>query len=83
MIFDPTATKQIYETRNAMFAKDFEGAIYTYKLRAKGASKQLFVTVQSSPLIPDEELALYFRWYCGLRKWLASPTFSITMSIVV
>ena len=47
--------------RDATFAKDFEGVIYIYRLWAKDSAKQLLVTVQSSPLIPDGELALYFR----------------------
>ena len=64
VIFGSTATKQIYETRDATYTKDFEGVTCTYRLQAKGAAKQLLVTVQSSPLIPDGELALYFRWFC-------------------
>ena len=47
--------------RDATFAKDFEGVIYIYRLWAKDSAKQLLVTVQSSPLIPDGKLALYFR----------------------
>ena len=47
--------------RDATFAKDCEGVIYIYRLWAKDSAKQLLVTVQSSPLIPDGELALYFR----------------------
>ena len=46
MIFDSTATKQTYETRDATFVKDYQGVTYTYRLRAKGAAKQLLVTVQ-------------------------------------
>ena len=46
MIFDSTATKQTYETRDATFVKDYEGVTYTFRLRAKGAAKQLLVTVQ-------------------------------------
>ena len=61
VIFDSTAKKQIYKTRDATFAKDFVGVIYIYRLWAKGSAKQLLVTVQSSPLIPDGEFALYFR----------------------
>ena len=51
IISDSTATKQIYETRDATFAMDFEGVTYTYRLRTKGAAKQFLVTVQSSPFI--------------------------------
>ena len=61
MIFDSTVTKKIYETRDATFAKDFEGVTYTYRLQPKGAAKQLFVAVPSSPLIPDGGLVSYFR----------------------
>ena len=52
-MFDSTATNQIYETRDAMFAKDFERVNYTYRLRAQCAANMLLVTIQSSPLIPD------------------------------
>ena len=34
VIFDSITTKQIYETRDATFAKDFEGVTYTYRPRA-------------------------------------------------
>ena len=68
MIFDSTATKQIYETRYATFAKDFEGVTNMYRLRAKGAAKQHLVTVQSGPLIPDGELTLYFRRFGVVKK---------------
>ena len=33
-----------------------------------GVAKQLLVTVQSSPLIPDAELALYFRRFGVVKK---------------
>ena len=39
-----------------------------YRLRAKGAAKQLLVAVQSGPLIPDGELALYFRRFGVVKK---------------
>ena len=68
VIFDTTATKQIYETRDAMFAKDFEGITYTYRLRAKGAAKHLLVTVQLSQLIPHGDLALFFRRFGVVKK---------------
>ena len=68
VIFDSTATNQIYEIRDAMFAKDSEAFTYTYGLRAKGTAKQLLLTVQSRPLIPDGELALYFRRFCVMKK---------------
>ena len=68
VIFDSTATKQIYKTRGARFAKDFDRVTYKYWLQAKGATKQLLETVESNPLIPDEELALYFRWFGVVKK---------------
>ena len=68
VIFDSNATKKIYETRDASFAKDFEGVTYTYRLLTKSAAKQLLVTVQSSPLIPDGEPALHFRWLSVVKK---------------
>ena len=37
LIFDSTVTKQIYETRDTIFAKDFEGVTCTYRLQAKDA----------------------------------------------
>ena len=88
MTFDSTATKQIYETRDATFAKDFEGVSYTYRIRSKGAAKQFLVTVQSSPLIPDGELALYFRRFGVVENvrcsvwWLHNPRLSITRLMV-
>ena len=72
MIFDSNAAKKIYITRDATFAKDFEGVTYTYRLRAKGATEQLLVTVQSSPLIPDSEPALYFRQFGVGKKVVGS-----------
>ena len=68
VIFDSTATNQIYEIRDAMFAKDSEAFTYTYGLRAKGTAKQLLPTVQSRPLILDGELALYFRQFGVVKK---------------
>ena len=68
VIFDSTATNQIYEIRDAMFAKDSEAFTYTYGLRAKGTAKQLLLTVQLRPVIPDGELALYFRRFCVMKK---------------
>ena len=68
MIFDSTITKQIYETRDATFAKDFEGVTYRYRLRKKGAAKQLLVTVQSNPFIPDGKPTLYFRQFGVVKK---------------
>ena len=67
-MFDSTTTKQIHETKDARFAKDFEGITYTYRLRTTSAANQLLVTVQSSPLIPDGELVLYFRWFDVVKK---------------
>ena len=67
MIFHSTATKHIYETKDTTFAQDFEGVTYTYRLQASGAAKKLLVTVQSSQLIPNGELALYIR-RCGVVK---------------
>ena len=55
-------------TRDGTFAKDFEGVTYTYRLRAKSAAKELLVTVPSRPLIPDGELALYFRRFVVVKK---------------
>ena len=71
VIFDSTATKQIYQTRDATFAKNFEGFTYTYRLKAKSTAKHLLVTVQPSQLIPDGELALYFRQFGVVKKVLA------------
>ena len=34
---------------------------------------QLLVTVQSSPIIPDEKLALYFRRFSVVRKVVGQP----------
>ena len=68
VIFDSTATKQIYETRDTSFAKDFEGVTYTFRLRTKGAAKQLLVAVQSTPLFPSGELALYLRRLGMVKK---------------
>ena len=68
VMFDSTTTKQIHETKDARFAKDFEGITYTYRLRTTSAANQLLVTVQSSPLIPDGELVLYFRWFDVVKK---------------
>ena len=68
VIFDSTATKQIYKTRGARFAKNFDRVTYKYWLRAKGATKQLLETVESNLLIPDEELDLYFRWFGAVKK---------------
>ena len=68
VIFDSTATKHIYETRDTTFAKDFEEITYTCRLRAKGVAKQLLVTAQSSLLIPDVELALYFGQFGVVKK---------------
>ena len=68
MTFDSTATKQIYETRDTTFANRFEGVIYMYRLRAKRAAKQLLVTIQSSPLITDGELAFYLRRFVVVKK---------------
>ena len=68
MIFDSTTTKQIYETRDPMFAKDFEEVTYTYRFWERGAAKQLLITVQPIPLIPDGELALYFRRFGVVKK---------------
>lgn len=77
MIFDSTATKQTYETRDATFVKDYQGVTYTCRLRAKGAAKQLLVTVQQSPLILNGELALYFRRFSLVKKVVGqSNTFS-------
>ena len=56
------------KTRDATFAKSFEEVTYTYRLRAKGAAKELRVTVQSSPLIPDGEFTLYFRRFRVVKK---------------
>ena len=53
--------KKNSQARDTMLAKDFEGVTYMYRLRAMGAAKPLLVTQQSSPLIPDGELPLYFR----------------------
>ena len=44
------------------------GVTYKYRLRENGAAKQFLVTVQSSPLIPDMDLALYFRWCVVVKK---------------
>ena len=68
MTFNSTAIKQIYETRGSRFAKDFEGFTYKYWLQAKGATKQLLETVESTPLISDEEIALYFRWFSVVKN---------------
>ena len=68
VVFDSTATKQIHKTRDITFAKDFEGVTYTDRIRAKSAAKQLLVTVQSISLIPDGELALYFRRFGVVKK---------------
>ena len=62
------ATKQIYETRDATFVKDFEGVTYMFRLRKKGAAKQLLVIVQSSPFIPDGEPTLHFRQFGAVKK---------------
>ena len=39
VIFASSTTKQNYETRDIMLAKDFDGVTYTYRLRAKDAAK--------------------------------------------
>ena len=39
-----------------------------YRLRKKGAAKQLLVAVQSSPFIPDGEPTLYFRRFAVVKK---------------
>ena len=80
VIFDTTATKQIYETRNAMFAKDFEWITYTCRLRAKVAAKQLLVTVQLSQLIPHGDLALFFRRF-GVVKKMAGQSYAFSCQI--
>ena len=80
VIFDSSATEQIYETRDATFAKDFEGVSYTYRIRSKGAAKQFLVTVQSSPLIPDGELPLYFRRF-GLVKKVVGQSYALKHQI--
>ena len=68
VIFYSTITKQIYETRDATFVKDFEGVTYMFRLRKKGAAKQLLVIVQSSPFIPDGEPTLHFRQFGAVKK---------------
>ena len=80
VIFDFTATKQIYETREATFPKDCEGVTYTYRVQAKGSVKQLLVTVQSSPLIPDREIASYFRRF-GVVKRVVGQSYAFNHQI--
>lgn len=53
---------------------------YKYRLRAKGAAKQLLVTVQSTPLIHDEELVLYFAQFNVVKKVIGP--LSVTKFIV-
>ena len=56
------------------------GVSYTYRIRSKGAAKQFLVTVQSSPLIPDGELPLYFRRF-GLVKKVVGQSYALKHQI--
>ena len=68
IIFNSTKTKDRYENRETEFTRVINRREVTYRIRTKGAPQRLLITVQSSPLIADDELSWLFRNLGMVRK---------------